>query len=84
MKRLNLSPFKKGFVFGSLASLTSLLSAGLLGRYMGLSVPLLPEPSLQEEEEEMKKWSSSLQDPSHKDFNPFKWNNTPHEFGYKK
>lgn len=81
---LNLSQFNKGFVIGSLTSVTSLLSVGVLGRYMGWSVPLLPEPSLQEEEEEMKKWSSSLQDPSHKDFNPFKWNNTPDEFGYKK
>ena len=91
MKRLNLSPFKKGFVIGSLTSVTSLLSAGVLGRYMGWSVHLLPEPSLQEEEEEMKKWSSSLQDPSHKNFNPFKrevniweWNHTPDEFGYRK
>jgi hypothetical protein len=84
MNRLNLSPFKRKIAIGSLISVTSLLSAGVLGRYMGWSVHLLPEPSLQEEEEEMKKWSSSLQDPSHKDFNPFKWNNTPDEFGYKK
>ena len=80
---LNLSPFKKGFVFGSLISLTSLLSAGLLERYMGLSVPLQPEPSLQEEEVEMREWSSQLQDPSHKNFNPFLWKYPPH-FGYKK
>jgi hypothetical protein len=81
---LNLSQFNKGFVIGSLTSVTSLLSVGVLGRYMGWSVPLLPEPSLQEEEEEMKKWSMQLRDPSHKDFNPFKWNHTPEEFGYKK
>ncbi len=81
---LNLSQFNMGFAIGSLASLTSLLSVGLLGRYMGLSVPLQPEPSQEQEEQEMKKWSSQLQDPSHKDFNPFLWNHTPDEFANKK
>jgi len=92
---MNLSPFKKGFVIGSLTSLITSSSVGLLGYYGGVWVPLQPEASLQEEEEEMRKWSSQLRDPSHKNFNPFinkqkkevniwEWNNTPHEFGYKK
>ena len=81
---LNLSPFKKGFVFGSLISLTTSLSLGALGYYGDVWVPLQPEPSLQEEEVEMREWSSQLRDPSHKNFNPFLWNHTPHEFGYKK
>ena len=84
MKRLNLSPFKKGYVFGSLISLITSSSVGLLGYYGGAWAPLQPETSLQEEEEEMKKWSMQLRDPSHKDFNPWLWNNTPHEFGFKK
>jgi hypothetical protein len=81
---MNLSPFKRGFVIGHSISLITSLSVGLLGYYGGVWVPLQPEASLQEEEEEMREWSSSLQDPSHKDFNPFKWNHTPDEFGYKK
>jgi len=47
------------------------------------------------EEEEMRKWSLSLQDPSHKNYNPYinkqkkevniwEWNNTPEEFANKK
>jgi len=84
MKRLNLSPFKKGYVFGSLISLITSSSVGLLGYYGGAWVPLLPEASLQEEEEEMKKWSMQLQDRSHKDFNIWLWNHTPHEFAFKK
>ena len=80
---LNLSPFKKGFVFGSLISLTTSLSLGALVYYGDVWVPLQPEPSLQEEEVEMREWSSQLQDPSHKNFNPFLWKYPPH-FGYKK
>jgi len=72
------------FAIGTSTFLTILSSVGVLGYYGGSWVPLLPEPSLQEEEEEMKKWSSQLQDPSHKNFNPWIWNHTPHEFGYKK
>jgi len=44
------------------------------------SVPLQPEPTVEEDHEEMKRWSSSLPDPSHKNFNPFEWNHTPDEF----
>jgi len=47
------------------------------------SVPLQPEPTVEEDKEEMKKWSSSLPSPlhpSHKNFNPFEWNHTPDEF----
>jgi hypothetical protein len=81
---LNLSQFNKGFVIGSLTSSITSLSVGLLVYFGREWVPLQPEASLQEEEEEMKRWSSSMRDPSHKDFNPFKWNHTPDEFGYKK
>jgi hypothetical protein len=80
MKKLNLNPFKREFAPGHLISLITSLSAGLLVCYGDSWVPLQPEASLQEEEEEMKRWSSSLQDLSHKDFNPWIWNHTPDEF----
>jgi len=68
--------------------LTILSSVGALV-YCGDSSGSSPPPTLEEEDKEMKKWSSSLQDPCSKNFNPFKvniweWNNTPEEFGYKK
>lgn len=70
-------------VLGSLTCLTILSSVGAWV-YYGDSLGSLHQQTSEEEHKEMEKWSSQLQDPSHKDFNPFAWNHTPQEFDYKK
>ena len=68
---------------GTLTFLTILSSVGAWV-YCWDSSESLHRQTSEEEHKEMKKWSSSLQDPSHENFNPFRWKNTPNEFGYKK
>jgi len=54
------------------------LGTALLGGSLALAfIPtkpyykLKPSPTVTQEEQEMKRWSENLQNPSHKDYNPF-------------
>ena len=81
---LNLSHRYPKRVCGGLILLTILSSVGVLAYYGDSSENIQQPTSEEEDHKEMKKWSSSLRDQSHKNFNPFLWNHTPDEFGYKK
>ena len=61
-------------VYGNCLLAISSLSAGALALHLDQSVLSQPDYSVQEEEkdrQEMMAWSSSLNDPNHKNFNPF-------------